>query len=447
LYGTPDQFRGFVDTAHRHGIGVILDVVYNHLGPDGNYLREFSDGYFGTGNTTDWGDSINFDGAGSAPVRQFFLTNAAYWIKDFHLDGLRLDATQNIYDTSGSHIVKEIAQTVRAAAGRRRAVVIAENEPQDACLARPVALGGFGLDGMWNDDFHHSASVALTGRTEAYYTDYLGTPQEFISAAKHGFLYQGQWYSWQKKGRGSSALDLSPHAFVSYIQNHDQVANSATGERIHVLSSPGAFRAMTTLLLLLPSTPMLFQGQEFASSAPFRYFCDHKPEISRQVLKGRAEFLSQFRSLQTERSQATLADPGNPATFEGCKLDFAERERHAAIYAMHKDLLRLRREDPVFSAQEKGALDGAVLGPAALALRFFSSVHGDRLLLVNLDADLHLSPIPEPLLAPPFGCRWETVFNSDEQKYHGLGTYSPEAEDGWRVPGRAAVALKAVPIH
>lgn len=451
LYGTPHQFRQFVNRAHEHGLGVILDVVYNHLGPDGNYLQEFSDTYFTEKYKTDWGQAINFDDGECRPVREFFLSNAAYWIKDFHLDGLRLDATQNVYDSSPSHIIKEIAETVHAAGRPRATIVIAENEPQNGNLVRPTAHGGYGLDALWNDDFHHSAIVALTGRSEAYYTDYRGSAQEFVSAAKHGFLYQGQWYSWQKQRRGSSVLDLPPPVFVNFIQNHDQIANSATGQRIHDLSSPGAFRAMTALLLLMPSTPMLFQGQEFAASAPFRYFSDHKPDISKVVLKGRADFLAQFRSLRNRKSQAMLADPGNPATFESCKLDFSERERHAPLYALHRGLLRLRHEDEVFAAQEKEQLDGAVLSGSAFLLRFSgvsrdNAVLKERLLLVNLGRDLQLTSAPEPLLAPPLEHRWEVLFNTEDQKYGGLGAYPPETEDGWRIPGRSAIVLKPVPV-
>jgi maltooligosyltrehalose trehalohydrolase len=447
LYGTPRQFRAFVDTAHSHRLAVILDVVYNHLGPDGNYLRQFSDDYFSRTHTTDWGEAINFDDENSLPVREFFLANATYWIKEFHLDGLRVDATQNIYDTSSVHILKELTKQVRFAARPRTATVIAENEPQNGDLVRPGQRGGFGMDAMWNDDFHHSATVALTGRNEAYYTDHRGSAQEFISAAKHGFLYQGQWYSWQKQRRGSPALDLPPAAFVTFIQNHDQIANSATGQRVHKISSPGAFRALTALLLLGPGTPMLFQGQEFAASAPFRYFSDHKPEISKLVLKGRAEFLSQFRSLRNPESQTIFSDPGNPATFEQCKLDFSERERHAGTYALHKDLLRLRREDPVFAAQTKGGVDGAILSSRAFVLRFFSASHGDRLLLVNLDVDLKLAIAPEPLLAPPRSRRWEVLLSTEDPKYGGAGVYPPDDEEGWRIPGLAALVLAPAPLE
>jgi maltooligosyltrehalose trehalohydrolase len=242
LYGRPEDFRAFVDRAHSVGVGVILDVVYNHFGPDGNYLGQFSADYASTRHRTDWGASINFDGDGSAAVREFFVSNAGYWIDEFHLDGLRLDATQDIHDDSPEHVLMAIAHRARARAGPRSVLLVAENEPQDARLVRPVAAGGYGLDALWNDDFHHSARVALTGRAEAYYSDYAGTPQEMISAVKRGYLYQGQRYAWQEKRRGRPAGDIAPTSFVNFIQNHDQVANSWRA-RGHQLTSPGQYRA------------------------------------------------------------------------------------------------------------------------------------------------------------------------------------------------------------
>ena len=268
LYGTPDDFRAFVDAAHRRQLGVILDVVYNHLGPDGNYLPRFSSRYL-SGKRTEWGDALNFDGEASAPVREFFVTNARYWIDEFHLDGLRLDATQQIFDASSPHIIAEVASAVRDAAGDRATIVVGENEPQDAGLLHSREDDGCALDALWNDDFHHTAWVAATGRAEAYYCGYRGSPQEFISAAKYGFLFQGEWFDWQHRRRGTPALDLSPERFIVFTQNHDQVANTARGQRIHRETSPGRHRALTALLLLLPQTPMLFQGQEFAASSPF----------------------------------------------------------------------------------------------------------------------------------------------------------------------------------
>jgi maltooligosyltrehalose trehalohydrolase len=280
LYGSPDDLRRFVNTAHQHGVAVILDVVYNHLGPVGNYLRAFSSAYFTDRYHNEWGDAINFDGPDAGPVRELFIENAGYWIDEFHFDGLRLDATQQIFDGSAEHVVTAIGRRAREAAGRRRVVIIAENEPQDTRLVRPIDEGGRGLDALWNDDFHHSAMVALTGRAEAYYSDTRGEPQEFVSAAKYGYLFQGQHYDWQRKRRGTPAWGLPPSAFVVFLQNHDQVANSARGLRGDRLTSPGRWRAMTALTLLMPGTPMLFQGQEFSASAPFLYFADFEAENS-----------------------------------------------------------------------------------------------------------------------------------------------------------------------
>jgi maltooligosyltrehalose trehalohydrolase len=445
LYGTPDDFRRFVNEAHRHGIGVILDVVYNHLGPDGNYLKKFAPAYFTDKYKTEWGEAINFDGPDGGPVREFFAGNAAYWVDEFHLDGLRLDATQNIYDDTpepAKHIIAEIGRRVRAAAKGRATILVAENEPQDPNLVRSPDRGGFGLDAVWNDDYHHSAMVALTGRNEAYYTDYRGDPQEFLSAVKYGYLYQGQWYSWQEKPRGRPGLDVPPAAFVTFTQNHDQVANSGRGLRAHQLTSPGRYRAMHALTLLAPGTPMLFQGQEFAASAPFLYFADHQPDLAKLVQGGRAEFLAQFKSLTDPKMLPVFAAPHAAETFERCKLDFAERERNAPAYQLTKDLLRLRREDPVFRVQRHRGLDGAVLGPQAFVLRYFTDDGRDRLLLVNLGRDVCLRTCPEPLLAPPAGTQWEAVLSTEDPAYGGGGTGPIVTEEqGWQITGEAASVL------
>lgn len=446
LYGTPDELRHFVDQAHRLNLGVILDVVYNHLGPDGNYLTLFSEDYFTDRYANEWGRAINFDGENSGPVREFFLANAAYWIREFHFDGLRLDATQQIFDASDPHILQELCRAVRKAGGRRATYLVSENETQCARLVRPPERGGYGMDALWNDDFHHSACVALTGRNEAYYSDYRGTPQEFISALKRGFLYQGQWYSWQNKRRGTPAGDLPPEQFVSFLENHDQVANSLRGLRLHQLTSPGKLRALTALLLLAPSTPMLFQGQEFAASAPFLFFADHNPDLARLVLRGRREFLHQFRTIASSEADACLADPGNKETFLRCKLDLTEREKHSQIYDLHCDLLKLRREDPVFSRPRAGSLEGAVLGQDAFVLRFFGESGDDRLILVNLGVDLRLTSIPEPLMAPAEECAWQLLWSSEAPLYGGGGTVMPEVDGIWHLPGQAAVVLTSLKL-
>ena len=436
LYGEPDDLRRFVDEAHRHNVAVILDVVYNHLGPDGNYLAQFSEHYFTERHKTEWGDGINFDGRHSGPVREFFLSNARYWVEEFHFDGLRLDATQSIRDDSPEHFLAALTREVRDAARGRETIIIGENEPQEVCM-----ILDFGLDGLWNDDFHHAAMVALTGRSEAYYSDYKGTPQEFVSTAKYGFLYQGQRYKWQRRRRGTPTFRIAPHAFVSFIQNHDQVANSARGLRAHRLTSPGRLRAMTALMLLMPSTPMLFMGQEFAASAPFHYFADHEPELAEKVRRGRTEFLAQFRSIATGDARKHLPDPAAAGTFERCKLDHAERDGHREVYDLHRDLLRLRREDSAFGAQEPRALDGAVLGPAAFVLRYFGTDGDDRLLVVNFGSDLGLNPAPEPLLAPPPNRVWKIIWSSEDYAYGGAGTPPLETRNNWCIPGEAAVAL------
>jgi maltooligosyltrehalose trehalohydrolase len=442
LYGRPDDFRRFVDRAHALGLGVILDVVYNHFGPDGNYLKEFAPAYVTDRYKNEWGEAINFDGPDAGPVREFFVANAGYWIDEFHLDGLRLDATQSIIDNSPEHVLAPLARRVRAAAGGRSVILVAENEPQHVKLVRPQEQGGYGLDMLWNDDYHHSARVVLSGHNEAYYSGYRGTAQEFVAAARWGYLYQGQRYGWQGKRRGTPTFGLEPERFVNFMENHDQVSNSAKGERCHLLSSPGTYRAMTALTLLLPGTPMLFQGQEFAASSPFLYFADHKPDLAKLVSTGRAKFLAQFPTIALPQMQAALADPADPRTFERCKLDWSERERHAAVLALHRDLLRLRREDPGLRTRGPGTFDGAVLGPDAFALRFLTGGADDRLLLVNFGRDLRLPSAPEPLLAPPEGLAWEILWSSEDPHYGGYGTVHPDDEQGWRITGQAAVLLR-----
>jgi maltooligosyltrehalose trehalohydrolase len=431
LYGHPDDLRRFIDTAHSLGLAVILDVVYNHLGPVGNYLREFSPAYFTDKYDTEWGAAINFDGADAGPVREFFTANAGYWIDEFHFDGLRLDATQQIYDASGDHILAAIGQRAREAAGLRHIVLIAENEPQETRLVRPVHEGGYGLDALWNDDFHHSAMVALTGRGEAYYSDTRGDPQEFVSAAKYGYLFQGQPYHWQRNSRGTPAWGLPATSFVSFLENHDQVANSAQGLRGHQMTSPGRWRAMTALMLLMPGTPMLFQGQEFSASTPFLYFADHDAELAEIVRKGRLEFLMQFPSMAEYARHKTTADPSDPATAARCVLDFGERQTHADSYALHRDLIRLRREDAAFGSPVRGRMDGAVLSAHAFALRFFSDDHlDDRLLIVNLGCDLTRQSFAEPLLAPPApALDWTMRWSSEDPAYGGRGTPATWAKD------------------
>jgi maltooligosyltrehalose trehalohydrolase len=456
-YGRPDDFRRFVAQAHRLGLAVILDVVYNHFGPAGNYLDRFSRHYFADKHT-EWGQAINYDGLHAEGARSLAVDNAAYWIREFHLDGLRLDATQAIYDESKDHLVTALTRAARAAARTtgtnvdRSIVIVGENEPQDCRMITPPAQGGHGLDALYNEDLHHTAVVAATGCIDGYYSEYTGTPQELLSAVKHGFLFQGQRYHWQKQRRGRPARGIAPAQIVGFLENHDQVANSTTGERLWQLTSPGRHRALTTLLFCGPWTPFLFQGAEWNSSRPFFYFADHHPELAALVRKGRGEFLSQFTSCQSPEAQAALADPGDRATFETSRLDWDERDRpeHARALALHRDLIALRKRDPVLAAQGRPpvTLDGAVLGPECFLVRYFEDSADDRLLIVNLGRELRLRPAPEPLLAAPEGGRWRLIFSSDDRRYGGPGACAPESEDeGWTIAGQAACLLGVVPIE
>ena len=375
------------------------------------------------------------------------------WIDEYHLDGLRLDATQQVHDDSAEHILAAITREVRAAAPGRTTLVIAENEPQDARLIRRPEAGGYGMDAMWNDDLHHAAMVALTGLREAYYSDYLGSATEFVAAARRGFLYQGQNYPWQEDRRGSPALDLPPSAFVTFLQNHDQIANSLTSERMTELAAAGLVRAMTAFVLLAPGTPMLFMGQEFGATTPFRFFADHSGKLAADVHAGRRGFLSQFPSYATREAQVRVPDPADPRTFAESRLDHRERDTEPgrAFLALHRDLLRMRRETPAIrrAAQERSGSDAAVLTPEAFVVRFFDpdgpARPGDRLLLVNLGASGPLAPAPEPLLAPPDGRRWRLAWSSDAAEYGGTGPPEPEGSEGWLLPGRSAVLLEPAP--
>jgi maltooligosyltrehalose trehalohydrolase len=455
LYGAPDDFRRFIDRSHHLGMGVILDVVYNHLGPDGNYLDRFSPYYFSQ-QSNEWGRSLNLDGEHCAAVRQLVTDNAAYWIDEYHLDGLRLDATQSICDRSrDDNIIAAIGREARAASGGRRLLVIAENERQDTTLLRSVELGGFGLDGLWNDDFHHSAVVALSGHRQAYYSDYHGTSNEWLAAAKHGFLYQGQRSTWQKQRRGHSTRGLPAAAFVAFLENHDQVANSLWGARVWQQANPACHRALTALLLLGPWTPLLFQGQEWNASSPFHYFADHNPELAKLVRAGRAQFMSQFPGCEVGPGKDMLPDPGSSHVFASCRLRWDERDlpAHQRALSLHRDLLSLRRTDPTLGAHAATgvSLEVASLGPTCGIIRYFvdGPIAGagarDRLLIVNLGPDLDLDSPAEPLLAPPAEpghTMWRTLWCSEDPRYGGNGCAEPESEDrGWRVPGSATVLM------
>jgi maltooligosyltrehalose trehalohydrolase len=441
LYGPPDDLRHFVDRAHAAGLAVILDVVYNHVGPDGNYLRAFARDYFTDRYENEWGDALNFDGPASGPVREWVLANVAYWVREFHVDGFRLDATQQIFDASPEHLVAAIARTARAAAGRRRVLVTAENEPQHARFVQPPEAGGHGLDAIYNEDFHHSMRMTLVGTHEAYFTDYRGVASEWLACARWGVLFQGQHYSWQKASRGTPGLRLPRSTSVHFLENHDQVANTDRGRRLVDLARPADLRATTALLLLLPAMPMLFQGQEFGSRRPFVYFADHVAPLRDDVAQGRRTFLEQFERLRDPAVDEARAAPHDAASFRLCQLRRDPRDAEQAAWrALHRDLLSLRGERP--RAGGVHVLDGAAPDATLLLLRYFADDDGDWLVLLNAGADREVAALSEPLIAPPAGRTWLPRWSSEAFRYGGQGemAWSP---GHWPVPGHALIVMHA----
>ncbi|MBL0726653.1 malto-oligosyltrehalose trehalohydrolase [Piscinibacter sp. HJYY11] len=350
-YGTPDELKAFVDTAHRLGLMVLLDVVYNHFGPEGNYLHVYCPQFFNEAKRTPWGAAINFDGPHSEAVRDFFRHNALYWVEEFHFDGLRLDAVHAIHDSSPLPIAAEIAQAVRAFgnAAQRPVHVVFEHDGNRASLLERGSDGQpLFATAQWNDDLHHAAHVMLTGETDGYYGDYADGPVgRFARALAQGFIYQGQ-PSAHRGGvpHGEPSGHLPPGAFVSFLQNHDQVGNRAFGERITELADPVRLDAAYACLLLSPHAPMLFMGEEFAASTPFPYFCALGPELAQAVSEGRRNEFARFAAFANPAARERIPDPNAPATFESAKLRWPEREQgaHAERLATIRELLTLRRE-------------------------------------------------------------------------------------------------------
>ena len=454
LYGKPDGLRHLVDRAHGLGLAVLLDVVYNHFGPSGNYTSNYSR-FYTSDVQTEWGAGLNYGGENAQGMRSLAIDNAAYWIDEFHFDGLRLDATQAITDRSQEHVVSAIVKAAKGAAKGRPIFLAGESEPQDARLLRQhVQAGvGSGLDALWNDDFHHSAEVALTGRRHAYLSDYSGQAQEWLAAVHSGFIFQGQRSKWQSKSRGHPTRQLPLPSFICYLENHDQVANSLWSTRLWQRCMPAQHRAMTALLLLGPWTPMLFQGQEWNSSSPFRYIAGFSGELAALVRRGRTEFLSQFPGCAAHPE--ILRDPADPQSLEDSRLRWSERSlpEHARALRLHRDLLRLREHDSTLGKSAPGSvrLASALLNPQCVILRYyFDDAHqetqqNDRLLLVNLGQNIEIERITEPLLAPPIESgfdTWRIQWNSTDPTYGGDGCAEPYTPDaGWLVPAAAALLL------
>ncbi|HEY0707223.1 MAG TPA: malto-oligosyltrehalose trehalohydrolase [Polyangia bacterium] len=373
-YGTPAELREFVEAAHRFGLSVLLDVIYNHFGPSGNYLSAYAPDYFTKEIQNAWGDAPNF---ANPFVRQLVIDNALYWLNEFHFDGLRLDATHVIADSSPRHILRELAAEVKKA--HPHAVLFAEDERNDTVL-----IDEYGLDGLWADDFHHVVRVTLTGETDGYYAAYPRGTAAIAETINAGWFFRGQIYPTTGKPRGTEAGHLEPQRFVYCIQNHDQIGNRAQGDRLTDIISPEAYAAVSTLLLFLPMTPLLFQGQEWAATTPFQFFTDHDPQLGKLISEGRRREFQHFESIA--KATVPVPDPQAPSTFERSKLRWEElvEDRHQGVHFLYRRLLRLRREDPVLDGSSE--VKARAVGPVLEVVR--RSEAGTRVLLVNFSAEV-----------------------------------------------------------
>jgi maltooligosyltrehalose trehalohydrolase len=432
-YGGPNGLKRLVDAAHRAGLAVLLDVVYNHLGPEGNYLAELGP-YFSDRYQTAWGHGFNFDGPDSDEVRRYVVDNAVYWVTEYHLDGLRLDAADRIVDLGPVHIVEEIGEAVHAQgeALGRRTLVIAEIDANDPRWVRGRDVGGYGLDAHWSDDFHHAVHVALTGERTGYYADF-ADPGAVAKALGQRYVNDGRYSPHRRRKHGRPATDVPADRFVVAVQNHDQTGNRARGERLAALVTPDALRLAAALLLLSPYVPLLFMGEEHGETNPFLYFVSHgDPALVEAVRDGRR------REFEAFAWSGEVPDPQDEGTFEASRplWERAERGAGAQLRALYRDLLRLRRSE---RALRPGAAEIRVRNDAAagwVAVRYESE--GEVLEgIFNLSS----ATLAVPLEASR---RWSLVLSTDAPGYGGAGV--TRLEQGIRLPPHSAVLLRAVAI-
>lgn len=417
-YGHPDDLRALVDAAHELGLAVILDVVYNHLGPDGNYLGSYAPGYIDEARKTPWGGALRFDDPNYRPLRALFLSNPLYWRDEFHIDGFRLDATHAILDESPRHILEEITTAIHEHGG----FAIAEDSRNESRVILPVEENGLGFDAVWADDFHHAVRVSNTREAEGYLGDFSGSMEEIVETLRNGWFYRGQ-YSKNKGGRrGSEARHIPPRKFVHCISNHDQCGNRALGERLNHSITREAYLAASALLCLTPYTPMLFMGQEWAASTPFIFFTDHNEELGRLITQGRRDEFKDFAAFHSEESRERIPDPQDPKSFLDSKLVWDELadQKKSMTLELYRKCLALRRLEPAFRPASRETWYAEALELGAGALRFKGAA-SDWLLLFDLEGG-HTGSLAEEWICKPRGpAGWAVVLSTNEKQFGGTG--------------------------
>ncbi len=418
-YGGPEGLKKLVDAAHGYGLAVVQDVVYNHLGPDGNYLRDFSQHYFTHNKKTPWGDALDYS---RKPVRDFFIANALYWTHEYQMDGLRLDATHAILDDSQPHILQELVARVRSSLpASRHFAIFAEDERNDSWVLKSQAEGGAGIDAVWADDFHHEVRSALAGDNEGYFANFTGNADDLAETLAKGWFYTGQKSKVSGHQRGTDASAFDPPHFVYCIQNHDQIGNRPLGDRLTESIGLDAYRAASGLLLLSPYTPLLFQGQEWATATPFLFFTDHNEDLGKLITKGRREEFSHFAGFSGD----TVPDPQARHTFKQSKLDWTELEKpgHRETLALYRDLLALRNNLAVLRDPHRANFKAVKIGEDSIAFRYYAlEGQPDLLVVVNLKGSLDFKLNEQEISRLPVGRHWQALLTTDDPAYGGLQT-------------------------
>lgn len=439
-YGGPEGFRRFVDAAHGQGLAVLMDVVYNHLGPDGNYTGVYSDRYFTASHDTPWGAAVNFDDTGSKHVRHFVVQNVLHWFREYHIDGLRFDAVHAIRDDSPRHILAEIREAAAGALpGGRSPYLSVESDENDPRYIREESGGGLGMDAVWSDDFHHSLHVRLTGEHGGYYHSFDGSTEEMARIIQHGFRQVGRdGAAGTAHWRESEAVPAEPFPrYILCLQNHDQVGNRPFGDRLTQAADRRDYLATSMLVLLLPQTPLLFQGQDFHASAPFRYFTDHNEELGRLVTEGRRREFWQDSTVIDESMAARIPDPQADGTFLASLLPWDEAESGPGSLCrdFYRELLALRAADPVLRDVRRGSGTLAAVPSEDALVVAFESPAGRRLLAVNFGAETI------EFVATDYS---QLVVSSAEARWWAVALEQASLDDGtFHLPGRTAAFLSA----